>query len=147
MVSIWPLTIKSQSFPWLTCLKRVCDIFLERYWQGLQLFFKPRLNRRSAQESMDVQSVKSLNFGNFGTLYLGVLGKTSFGCNPLWRITKNIIRGKVVALPKSRLWWVLWICVCMWLVYAPKMFQLCTNKLVVWFVQINMNNWLTCQSS
>jgi hypothetical protein len=40
----------------------------------------------------------------------------------------------VVASPKSRLWWVLWICVCLWFIYAPKVRQLCTNQLVVWFV-------------
>jgi hypothetical protein len=32
----------------------------------------------------------------------------------------NTIRGKVVASPKSRSWWVLWVRVCSWLVHAPK---------------------------
>jgi hypothetical protein len=51
----------------------------------------------------------------------------------LWRGIEYTIRGKVVASPKSGLWWVLWVRVCMWLVLAPKVFQLCTNQLVVWF--------------
>jgi hypothetical protein len=40
--------------------------------------------------------------------------------------------------PKSRSWWILWICVCPWFVRAPKVLQLCTNQLVwfVWFVWI-----------
>jgi len=38
----------------------------------------------------------------------------------LWPGTKYTIRGKVVASPKSGLWWVLWVYVCMWLVHAPK---------------------------
>ncbi len=35
-----------------------------------------------------------------------------------------------MASPKFRLCWILWIHVCMWLVYAPKMFKLHTNQLV-----------------
>ncbi len=45
----------------------------------------------------------------------------------LWPGTKYIIRGKVVASPKSGPWWVLRIQVCMWFVYAPKMLELYTN--------------------
>ncbi len=37
----------------------------------------------------------------------------------------------MVTSPKSRSWWVLWIWVCLCLALAPKMFQLCTNQLVV----------------
>ncbi len=49
------------------------------------------------------------------------------------------IRGKVVASFKFGLWWVLWIRVCPWLIRAPKVFQLRTNQLVVWFVQVLVN--------
>jgi hypothetical protein len=35
---------------------------------------------------------------------------------------------------KSGPWWILWICVCPWLVYAPKVLQLCIYQLVIWFV-------------
>jgi hypothetical protein len=49
---------------------------------------------------------------------------------------KIYYRGKVVASPKSGPCWVLWVQVCMWLVLAPKTLKLCTNQLVVWFVQI-----------
>jgi hypothetical protein len=64
-----------------------------------------------------------------------------------WLSTKNTIRGKVVASPKSRMWWILWIYVCLWLVRAQKVLQLCTNQLIVWFVQVHVNNWPTCHSS
>jgi hypothetical protein len=37
--------------------------------------------------------------------------------------------------PKFKLWWVLWVEVCPWFVIcAPKVFQLCINQLIVWFV-------------
>jgi hypothetical protein len=31
-------------------------------------------------------------------------------------------------------------------VCAPKVLQLCTNQLVIWFVQVRVNNSITCQS-
>jgi hypothetical protein len=37
-----------------------------------------------------------------------------------------------------------WECVIrvyLWIVNAPKVLQLCTNQLVVWFVQVRVNNW------
>jgi hypothetical protein len=63
---------------------------------------------------------------------------------PPWLVTNNTIRRKVVACLKSRPWWILWVHVCLWLVCASKVFQLCTNQLVIWFVHIHMNNWLHC---
>ncbi len=65
----------------------------------------------------------------------------------LWPSIKNIIKGKAVASPKSRPWWILWFHVCSWLIHAPKMLQLRTNQFVVWFVQVHVNNWPTCHSS
>jgi hypothetical protein len=44
-----------------------------------------------------------------------------------WRGTKYTVKGKVVASPKSKPWWVLWIQVCPWFVLAPKVLQLFTN--------------------
>jgi hypothetical protein len=64
-----------------------------------------------------------------------------------WRGIEYTIRGKVVASPKSGPWWVLWIRVCPWLVLAPKVLQLCTNQLVVWFCA-GPCEWLNaCHSS
>jgi hypothetical protein len=91
------------------------------------------------------QSSGSLDFGNFETPNLGVLGKNDIWMQPLWLITKNTIKGKVVTSLKSGPWWVLWICVCPWFVCAPKMLQPHTNQLVVWFVWI-INPFITCPS-
>jgi hypothetical protein len=76
-----------------------CHISLESYWQGLQLFFKPHLNRRSAQDVMGIQSHRSPNFGNFRTPKLGVLGQNDIWVQAVWPSTKNNIRGKVVVSP------------------------------------------------
>jgi hypothetical protein len=35
--------------------------------------------------------------------------------------------------PQFRPWWILWVRVCSWLILTPKVLQLCTNQLVVWF--------------
>ncbi len=54
---------------------------------------------------------------------------------------KTYYRGKVVASPKSKLWWVLCVRGCPWFVLALKTLKLRTNQLVVWFVQVRVNNW------
>jgi hypothetical protein len=41
---------------------------------------------------------------------------------------------------KSRPWWVLWVPICPWFVLGPKVFKLCINQLVVWFVQIRLSD-------
>ncbi len=81
----------------------MCHISLER---RLQLFFKSQLNWRSAQKIMGFQSRRSPNFKNFGTLKLGVLGQNDIWVQALWPGIYNPVKGKVVASPKSRLWWV-----------------------------------------
>jgi hypothetical protein len=96
---------------------------------------------------MAFQNSKSPNFKSFGTPNLGVSKQNDIWMQPLWLISKNTTRGKVVASPKFGRWWVLWVHVCPWLVCAPTMFQLCTNQLIVWFVQVNVNSWPTCHSS
>jgi hypothetical protein len=72
---------------------------------------------------------------------LGVPGRNAIWVLAPWLGTKYIIREKVVASPKFGPWWVLWVCVCSWFVRAPKMLKLHTNQLVVWFVQVPVNNW------
>jgi hypothetical protein len=53
---------------------------------------------------MGLQSCKSPNFENFGTPNLGVLGQNDIWVLALWLGTKNNLKGKVVASPKSGLW-------------------------------------------
>jgi hypothetical protein len=77
----------------------------------------------------------------FRDSHLGTSGQNVIWVLIMWPSTKYTIKGKVVASPKSRLWWILWVCVCSWLVCAPKVFKLRTNQLVVWFVQVRMSNW------
>jgi hypothetical protein len=118
---IWLPTTKSQESPLFPFFKVMCHILLENSQRGLQLCFRFHLNQRSAHKVMGLQSCRSPEIKWHWVLIL-------------WLGTKYIIRGKVAASPKSRSWWVLWVRDCPWLVHAPKVLQLCTNQLVVWFV-------------
>jgi hypothetical protein len=106
---IWLLTTKRQVLTKLPCVKVACDILLESSRRGLQLYFRPHFNRRSEHKVMGLQSHGSLNFGNFATPTLESRDKNAIWMWASWRGTKYTIRGKVVASPKSRPWWVLWI--------------------------------------
>jgi hypothetical protein len=134
-LTFWLSTFKSQELPQFPRVQVACDIPLKSSQRGLQLCLKPHLNRRSSQKVMGPQSCGSFDFGNFGTLNWESHDKVQFG----WS-TKYTIKGKVVASSKSESWWVLWVWVCPWLFLAPKVFQLCTNQLVVWFVQIHVSD-------
>jgi len=70
----------------------------------------------------------------FRDSHLRVSGQNAIWMWASWRGTKYIIKGKVVASPKFGPWWILWVWICSCLVHAPKVFKLCTNQLVVWFV-------------
>jgi hypothetical protein len=67
-------------------------------------------------------------------LILGVSKQNDILIQPPRLIIDNTIRGKVMASPKSGLWWILWVYVCPWFIRAPKVFKLCTSQLVLWFV-------------
>ncbi len=60
---------------------------------------------------------------------------------------REYYKGEGGGFPKSRSWWVLWVCVCPWFIHALKVLQVCTNQLLIWFVQVHMNNWPSCHSS
>jgi len=73
--------LKIENFFDLCDYKGVCHIFLEIFWQRLQLCFRLCLNQRYAKKVTGIQCDGGPNFKDFRTPNLGVLGKTSFGCN------------------------------------------------------------------
>jgi hypothetical protein len=112
---IWFPTTKSRESTWFPFVQVVCDIPLERSHWRLQLCFRHDLNQRSAHKVMGPQSHESPNFENFETQ-----DKNAIWMWASWRGTKYTIRGKVVASPKFRLWWVLWVKICLWFILTPK---------------------------
>jgi hypothetical protein len=51
-------------------------------------------------------------------------------------------KGEGGGFPQSKPWWVFWVWVCPWFVLAPKVFQLCTSQLVIWFVHIHVSDYV-----
>jgi hypothetical protein len=136
-LTIWFVTTKSQESPKFPYVKVMCNIPLESSQQGLQICFKPHLNWRFAHKFMGPQGCKNPNFGTPRKNDIWVLVP--------WPYTEYIIRGKVMASPKSGLWWVLWGRVCSWFVRAPKcsnyvltnlLFGLCRT---MWVIELLVN--------
>jgi hypothetical protein len=112
-LAIWLLTIKSQESTWFLCMQVTWNIPLKSSQRGLQLCFRPHLNRRSAHK------VRGPQLGNLRTkCHLDVC---------LMERHRIYYKGEGGGFPKSGPWWVLLIWVCLWLVLTPKMLKLCTN--------------------
>jgi hypothetical protein len=127
-LTIWFPSTKSKESPQFPQVQVACNISLESSWQGLQLCFKTHLNQNFADKVMGPQSYESPNFGNFGKdSHLGVPKQNAIWMCASWRGTKYTISGKVLASPKFRSWWILWIRVYLWFVQTPKVLKLCSN--------------------
>jgi hypothetical protein len=123
---VWLLTTKSRESTQFPFLQVTCNIPLESFQQGLQIYFRSHLNQRSAHKIMVASQLWQI-----WDSHLGVLGQKAIWMWVSWRSIEYTIRGKLVASPKSGPWWVLWIRLYPWLILAPKVLQLCTNHLVL----------------
>jgi hypothetical protein len=140
-VAVWLPTIKSQESTRFPCMQVACNTPLESSQRGLQRFFIPHPDRRSAHKVITPQSCGSPNVGN-----LGVLGQKAIWMRASRRGAEYTIRGKVLASPKSGPWWVVWVQGRSWFVLTPKVLQQCTNQFV-WFCT-SLCEWISvCHSS
>jgi len=107
-LAIWLPTIKSQESPQFPCVQVACNISLERSQQGLQLCFRPNINPSFANKVMGPQSYKlrESQLWEFRDSHLGVPRQNAISILVPWPVTEYTIVGKVVASPKSGLWWV-----------------------------------------
>jgi hypothetical protein len=121
---IWLQTTKSRKLPIIFCLQVVRDIPLKSSQWGLQLCF---ISIRGFHAKLWTPKVVRIPTRRI----LGLPRQNDIWGLVLWPTIKYTMRGKVVPSPKSRPWWVLWVRVCPWWILAPKVFQLCTNQLVV----------------
>jgi hypothetical protein len=142
-LAIWLPTTKSRELTWFPCVQVVCDIPLERSQQGLQLSFRIHLNRRSAHKVMGPKIAKVPTLG---------MSELPFG-NPRTKCHLDVSlveRHKVYYKGEATQVWVVVSLMspsCPWLVVAPKVLQLCTNQLIVWFCASSCE-WLSaCHSS
>ncbi len=121
-----------------------CQIPLERSWWRLQLCFRPHLNRRSTQSyvppnvvGVPIVRISKLPFGIPKT-------KWHLGAGPMAR-HKVFYNGEGGGSPKSKLWWLLWVHVCLWLICAPKCFDYALTNLLfglcrsIWVSELLVN--------
>jgi len=104
---VWLPTRKSRESTQFTCMQTTCNILSESSQQGLQLCFRPHADLRFACKVMGLQSRGSPSWRDFKTPTWESQERKAIWMSALWRGAKYIIRGKVVASPKSRPWWVL----------------------------------------
>jgi hypothetical protein len=107
----WLPTAKSRESTRNNWLQTTCDIPLKSSRRELQLCFRPHFDPRSARKVMGLQSPGTPAGRDFGTPARESRERKAIWMWVPWRVTEYIIRGKVVASPKSGLWWVLCVCV------------------------------------
>jgi hypothetical protein len=145
-LAVWFPTTKSWESLWFPCVQGRATY----RWKDLDKGYIFVVNLRSKwglKRSYGPPKSWESQFWKFRDSNLGVQGQNDIWMLALWPCTKNTIRGKVLVSLKSGPRWILWIRVCPWLVRAPNVLQLCTNQLVVWFVQVRVSNWLACHFS
>jgi len=122
-LAIWLPTIKSQESTRFPCVQMACDTPLESFRRRIQLCFITHFNQRFAHKVRGPPKSWESQLWQFRDSHLGILGQKAIWMWASWRGTKYIIRGKVVASPKSGPWWVLWVRVARGLSWQQK----CSN--------------------
>jgi len=126
-------TIKSLESPWFPYVQVTCDILLESFRWGLQIFFKPYLNRRSTHKIMGSKFIKVLTLGIWGLPLGSPRTKWHLGAGPMAR---HIVYYKGEGGDFPQVWVVVtFVSSCLLVVsMCIKVLQLRTNQLVIWFV-------------
>jgi hypothetical protein len=122
----------------------VCHILLENSQWGLQLCF----NLTSIEDlhtKLWASKVTRVPISRILGLPVGASKQNDIWVLALWPSIENTIRGKVMASPKSRPWWVLWVHVYMWFAHALKMFSYVLTNLLfslcmsMWVINLLVN--------
>jgi hypothetical protein len=138
-LTVWLPTTKRRKSTRFPCMKVACNILLESFQWGIQFCFRPHCNWRFAHKIMGpkIARVPTLGIFRFPFGSPGTKCHLDVGLMERWKV---YYKGEGDGFPKSRPWWVLWVRICLWFVLAPKVLQLCTNQLVVYFVQIRVSD-------
>jgi hypothetical protein len=131
-LAVWLLTTKSRESTRFPYVQVAHNMPLKSYWLGLQLWLKHHYNCRSTHKVMRAQSCGSPNIDNFKTpIWVSQDKKKTIRMWASRRGAEYTIWGKVMASPEFGLWWILGVRGHPWFVLTPKVFQLCTNHLVL----------------
>jgi hypothetical protein len=101
------------------CAGGVPHIFGKISTRATTLFWTS-LQSKVCTQSYGPPKLRKFQFRGFRDSNLGVLGQNDIWVLVPWPSTENTIRGKVLASPKSKLWWVLWVRVCLLLTVHQK---------------------------
>jgi hypothetical protein len=118
-----------------------CNTSLERSWQGLQDWFRPRPDLRSGRGVMAFQSLGSPTGTHSGQLrdsISGVSGKCDIWMPLSWANAEYTIGNMVVTSPESGPWCVLWVWASPWLVPTPNTCKMISDQLVL---VLNASSW------
>jgi hypothetical protein len=129
--AIWLPTTKSRESTRSRCALGECNTELESSRRGLQVWFRPRLDRRPGREARMSQSLGSPKSGQFRDSTLGIPGKSVIWVQVRWRGTENTIGRMVVAPPEPGPWCVMLVQVSMWLVPTSNACKMSSNQLVL----------------
>jgi hypothetical protein len=130
-LAIWLLTTKSRESTRSQRALGKCNTALESSRRGLQVWFRPRPDRRLGRETMMSQSLGSPKPRQFRDSSLGVSGKSAIQVQVWRRGTENTIGRMVVAPPEFGPWCVMWVRVSPWLVPTPNACKMSFNQLVL----------------
>jgi hypothetical protein len=130
-LAVWLSTTKSRESTHSRRALGKCDMALESSRRGLQVWFRPRPDRRSGREAMMSQSPGSPKPEQFRDSTLGVPGKSVIRVQVRRRGAENTIGRMVVAPPESGPWCVKWVRVSPWLVPTPNACRMNSNQLVL----------------
>jgi hypothetical protein len=133
---VWLPTTKSRESTFSRYPNLECDKALESSGRGLQVWFRPRPDRRSSREVTMPQSPKNPKPRQFRDSTLGVPGQTTTWVW-VWRSNaKNTIGRMVMTSPEPGPWCVMWVRVSPWLVPTPKACRMNSNQLVLVCMQV-----------
>jgi hypothetical protein len=130
-LAIWLMTTKSRESTRFRRALGECGTALESSWRGLQVWFRPRPDRRLRREAMMSQSLGSPKPRQFPDSTLGVPRETTTWVWARGSNTENTIGRMVVTPLESRPWCVMWVRVSPWLVPTPNAYRMSSNQLVL----------------
>jgi hypothetical protein len=130
-LAVWLPTIKSRGSTRSWHALGECNAALESSRKGLQVWFRPRPDRRSGREVTMPQSPERPKLGQFQDPTLGVPGKSVIRVQGRRSGTENTIGRMVVTPPEPGPWCVMWVRVSPWLVPTPNACRMSSNQLVL----------------
>jgi hypothetical protein len=119
-LAIWLPTIQNWESPSFLCVKGDVPHTIGKLSMRATMLLQNAFQLEVCTQSYGPPKLRKSQLWEFGDSHLVVPGQNDIWVLVLWPSIEYTIKGKVVASPKSKPWWILWICVYPWFVCAPK---------------------------